>query len=263
MEDLNKCTSCTIYFSRAGDQYAIGFGLVSNILPNAIGYHSLLHPEELEYLESLKYPVRRKSYLLGRISAKKALSQITPQPSSSIFIDKGVFQFPVVNYIEQKNIQVSISHCNEFGIALAFPEIHPLGIDIERIDDNKIKTIQSQLTQKEILLLDSNNLPPNIFYTILWTIKESLSKILKTGLTLDFNFFEIAGLKQSGQIWECTFTNFIQYKAISFYIDEYIISIVLPKNTIINDQALILLYENAHRVISNNVISKTNPKAQR
>lgn len=251
MDDLNKCTSCTIYFNRAEDKYATGFGLVSNIHSNTTDYHSLLHPEELKYLESLKYPIRRKSYLLGRISAKKALNQITSQPSSSIFIDKGVFQFPVVNYIKQKNIQVSISHCNEFGIALAFPEIHPLGIDIERIDDNKIKTIQSQLTQKEILLSDSDNLPLNIFYTILWTIKESLSKILKTGLTLDFNFFEIASLKRSGQIWECTFTNFIQYKAVSFCIDEYIISVVLPKNTTMDDQALILLHENARRIISN------------
>jgi 4'-phosphopantetheinyl transferase EntD len=169
---------------------------------------------------------------LGRIAAKKAISEIAEgQNIQSIFIDFGIFQFPVVKYCTGQNIQVSISHCDDIGIALAFPEEHPLGTDIERIDTDKIEAIQSQVTAKEVKLIEELNLPFDAGCTIIWTIKEALSKIFRTGMMMDFTLLEISSLEKAGLTYMGTFCYTAQYKAISFHSGNYVCSVVVPKNT--------------------------------
>jgi len=227
----------TILLDRKDTTFTTGFCLIKSELPELIDKTSVLHPNEIKYYQNLKFDKRKASYLLGRIAAKNAISEIlqTDQTLQSIAIQSGVFQFPVVNYVLDQNIQVSISHCDDYGIALAFPEEHPLGIDIERIDEQKIDTIKNVISDQELNIIDDKSLPSVLItYPMIWTMKESLSKVLKTGLTIDLKLLEIDTIEKKENAYISTFKYFSQYKAISFQMDHYIFSISLPRNSFLD-----------------------------
>lgn len=199
----------SIALKRKNSSYTAGFAILQEELSELLGSKNILHTEELTHFDTLKFDRRRASYLLGRISAKQALSEILPVATTSMnsyAIGTGVFQFPIVQHLPYTGFQVSISHCDTIGVALAYPEAHPLGIDIEKIDAKKVEPMISMLTKNEIALAKSylGDLPSA--YTLLWTVKESLSKILKTGLMLDFRFLEIDSLTHSEGIYSGTST---------------------------------------------------------
>lgn len=195
----------------------------------------ILHSNEYFYFKNLQFDKRKQSYLLGRVSAKEAVKLLLKkdQDYKDFFIDFGIFQFPVVKGI-QENIQVSISHCNNYGASLAFPEDHPMGIDIEKVDVNQVKTIESSSTHKEKEHIKSHFINIADGYTTLWTIKEALSKVIKTGFTIDPKILEIKSISKTNNTYTSEFEYFNQYKAISFIVNSYAFTIVLPRNTSID-----------------------------
>lgn len=221
-----------ITLERPFKSFVAGFCILKAELPDLIKQCALLHDDELEYYKNLIFDRRKASYLLGRIAAKKAIGELIGEEHiHSVFIDMGIFQFPVVKMIAGLNIQVSISHCDDIGVALAFPEEHPLGIDIEKIDLGRLDAMKSMISNDELILLSGCDLSLPTGCTIIWSVKESLSKILRTGFTMDSKLMEIQSIEKSGMQYNCTFRNFSQYKAISGQSGNYVYSIVLPKNT--------------------------------
>lgn len=63
-----------------------------------------------------------------------------------------------------QNIQVSISHCDAIGFSTAFPEAHPMGIDVEKISPDRTDVILSQITPTEQSLLKNNRLDNMVIY---------------------------------------------------------------------------------------------------
>lgn len=191
-----------------------------------------LHPNEKAIYQAYQHNRRKESYLLGRLSAKEAILPLTNISSpKSIWIDTGVFQFPVVKCPNMSNIQVSISHCDNIGFSIAYPEAHPMGIDIEKIQEDRKETVLSQLTKNEQSLLAQkykNTIP---YYTALFSLKEALSKVIRTGMMLDFKFLEVDNITINKQVLDCTFTHFGQYKGVAYSNGAYVFSIVLPKRT--------------------------------
>ena len=221
-----------ITLKRTSKSFVAGFCILKAELPDLIEQYALLHNDELEYYKSLAFDRRRTSYLLGRIAAKKAIGElIGEEHTHSVFIDIGIFQFPVVKMTADLNIQVSISHCDDIGVALAFPEEHPLGIDIEKIDSGRLDAMKSMISDDELTLLSGCDLSLLTGCTIIWSVKESLSKILRTGFTIDSKLMEIQSIEKSGMQYNCTFRYFSQYKAVSGQSGNYVYSMVLPKNT--------------------------------
>lgn len=193
---------------------------------------TLLHPEERSYYDTLKFDKRRESYLLGRVTAKKAIGALSAfEDLSKIAIVSGIFQFPVVKYSITHNLQVSITHCDGLGIALSYPEVHPLGIDLERTDKSNTDAIKEQLTNDELTLALAVPLPQATACTMIWTMKEALSKVLRTGLTMDLKLLEISTLEKDGDLYIGQFKHLIQYKAISSEAGAYVCSVVVPGRT--------------------------------
>lgn len=194
-----------------------------------------LHLKEKQVFQNYKYNRRKISYLLGRLSAKKSIQQLTNYNQlQNIWIDSGVFQFPIIKCPAIQNIQVSISHCDEIGISIAFPEAHPMGIDVEKIDIDRLDVVLSQMTneeKKQLAKISKNHIGD---YTCLFSAKEALSKVLKTGMMLDFKYLEVNEVLVKKQITEYTFSHFGQYKAYSRIVKNYAIAIVLPKRTTTN-----------------------------
>ncbi len=184
-----------------------------------------IHPLEMETYTSLKNE-KIKNYILGMYTAKKAVSELIHQRDlKEIIIGKGIFNQPILMLPLNHNIHVSITHCLEYGIAIAIPQGYPIGIDLESVNDRSNRVSESQLTKHEKEILNSHNL----YSVLLWTIKESLSKVLMTGISTPFQIYEIDKLILSSKFIVSYFKNFLQYKAISISLDKYIFSVVYPK----------------------------------
>lgn len=221
---------------RETTSYQAGFCILQADLPDLILKLQLLHPEELEYYNSLRFDRRKHSYLLGRVTAKKAIGAMALyEDLTRIAITAGIFQFPIVQHSVTRNLQVCITHCDNLGIALAYPEAHPLGVDIEKTNKVNTDVIKEQFTSEEARLLTTVSLPETVTTTMLWTMKEALSKILKTGLTMDMKVLEIQSLvKEDDHLYTGEFKHLIQYKAICCISDHYICSLVIPRKTTVD-----------------------------
>ncbi|EJL31759.1 4'-phosphopantetheinyl transferase superfamily protein [Brevibacillus sp. BC25] len=191
-----------------------------------------LHPKEFEYYFHLEYERRVKSYLTGRYVAKKAVSVLTGEDSlDRICIEQGIFHHPVVNLPNTTNVQVSITHCDDLAAAIAFTEELPLGIDMERISVDRNKVLETQMTLKESRLLSCMPYSYETNLTLFWTVKEALSKVLKTGLTTSFHVYEISQVEARDGVVYSLFENFPQYRTASFILGDYVCSITYPKKT--------------------------------
>ena len=205
---------------------------------------SLLHTEELKYFHSLSALKRKKDYLLGRYAAKRALLSLSLTRSApavlsppgihfapAIYIRPGVFQQPVVSGPGCEDLSVCITHSGTLAAAVAFPTGHPLGIDLEWHDEALVETLKQHI--------DPHELPPAELcaseaerYTRVWTVKESLSKILRCGLTTPFSVLRLqAGPVASGRVWSGGFENFSQYRFISLCSQRLSFALVHPGRT--------------------------------
>ncbi|MCG8400964.1 MAG: 4'-phosphopantetheinyl transferase superfamily protein, partial [Firmicutes bacterium] len=190
-----------------------------------------LHPQERDYYDALKFEKRIKSYLMGRFVAKQAVAFLTGNHNlEDILIHPGIFTQPIV-VCHTQNIQVSITHCDDFGVALAFPEAHPMAIDLEQMSIDKRDVIERQATDYEKDIINALSVPYDVGLTLLWTAKEALSKALKTGLMTPFNIFEISQIDYNDKYMISYYNNFAQYKAMSFTIGNYMCSMVYPVKT--------------------------------
>lgn len=225
-------TAIKVPLIREKQQFQAAIALTQGILKTGQLHLDKLHPREQFIYQGYQHAPRKESYLLGRFSAKEAIKKLTGISSlKSIWVDTGVFQFPIVKGANLQNIQVSISHCDTIGFSIAFPEAHPMGVDVENINPNKADVVLSQITAKEKGLLKNAGLNKMAIYIAIFSIKEAVSKILKTGMMLDFEFLEIDTIKLEKQVLTCTFTHFGQYKAIAYLKKEYVFAIALPKRT--------------------------------
>jgi 4'-phosphopantetheinyl transferase EntD len=191
-----------------------------------------LHPQEWKYYEKLRFEKRIKSYLMGRLTAKRAIAEYTGEKDlTKILIQSGIFTQPITTYEEKQNIQVSISHSDDFGAAIAFPEAHPMGIDIERINIEQNEAIEREVTVSEIKIIKGLPFSYEIMLTLLWTAKEALSKVLKTGLMTPFKIYEVEKIENHQDSMLSFYKNFAQYKTVSFLIGNNVCSIVYPMKT--------------------------------
>lgn len=189
-----------------------------------------LHLDEKDYLKTLKYEQRIRSYLLGRYAAKKAVAALLDDDHlTKIQIINGVFNQPVILHDSPIRIQVSLTHCDDLAAAIAFPEIMILGIDIEKINSRLTRTVEAELTSSEKLIAARLSCTYESFVTIIWTLKESLSKALKTGLAVPLHLLEVKNIEDKDGYWVSSFTNFPQYAAISFVVEDYAYSLTYPK----------------------------------
>jgi 4'-phosphopantetheinyl transferase len=189
-----------------------------------------LQPSEIATYESIQSDRRKKSFLQGRYIAKEIVSAyLQEEDLTKIGIKSGVFNQPLVVYPSQSSPLISIAHTNQYAVCLVFPDEHPMGIDLEQIGPTAKEDISSQMTLHEQRL--NTDEEENTFYTRLWSVKESLSKVLKTGLLIPLEILEIATMQVKEGYTVSTFTNFIQYKTLSFFWKNQICSITLPKET--------------------------------
>jgi len=154
--------------------------------------------------------------------ACKLSNQINP---SEIVLEKGIFNQPLIN-CNKPLVQISISHFDIIYGCLAFFEHFPMAIDIEGIDNVKAQSVKSQLTEFEIKNFELNS----INLTALWTAKEAVSKVCRSGLFSDFKIFGVSKMARENNIIYCNFENFSHLQSVSYVLEHLVVTIVFAKD---------------------------------
>ena len=223
-----------IKFTREGQPLRANIALINSSQYPFIMDHlaDILHIEELSYFNNLQIEKRRKEYLLAHYAAKiVAGAYIGENEFSQIEIASGYFRQPIVKYKVSDIPEISLSHCVDMAVAISCEGGHLIGIDIEKVDFTKTKILKGQLTETELEWVQNQNIENYVLYNQIWTIKESLSKAIKCGLTVPFNILEIDKQEYQDGFLCCEFKNFGQYKCYNWIIDDYAMSITVPKKT--------------------------------
>ena len=191
--------------------------------------YELLQGRELHYFSRLQFERRRRSFLAGRLASKRAIAEYTGiEALTSIEIAIGVFGQPIVCLDRAGCADVSITHCGDYAIAVAFSPEHPLGIDVEQAGE-LVRAARNYIGPDEVAAAETLKWGEALQLATVWSAKEALSKVLRCGLTVPTEALAVSRLETAGPrsaiLW---FRNFSQYKSHSMFSGDHVLSIVLP-----------------------------------
>lgn len=191
-----------------------------------------LHPRERVQLSAQPLPKGREDFLRSRYVVKRALAAYGhPEAPEEVYVGHGIFGQPLLKARYTDPPGLSLSHSHASAACLVFPEEHPMGIDLEKPTLAVREHTESEVTGWERKLHRRAWEAEHTFYTRLWTIKEGLSKVLKTGLTASMHLFEVETLAYAAGHTTACYKHFGQYKALSFLLNGTMCSIVLPRES--------------------------------
>jgi len=201
---------------------------------------TLLHPTEIERWNQFKSPSRRQQFCNGRYCAKRALSPYLPGVSmAAIEVTSGVFQQPILSGSTATGCGVSIAHSGTVSAAIVFPEGHPIGIDVQVINATKTAAIQSVLTDNDHQIVAHTPIESSSAHTLCWSARESLSKVLKTGMMVSQFIYEISQITRLNETWwDVRFAHFHQYRALIRVQPTMVMALCIPKHSAISVDAL-------------------------
>lgn len=136
-------------------------------------------------LEMLPNP-RGKNFelsLIGKVLAKRIISDTTLTPIRSVLVGKTKLGKPVIKTSDNLNLDISISHSGNY-LAIGICDNGQIGIDIELLKDVDFGVLKNCFSVSEEIYINSGKGITQMlenFYEI-WTRKEACLKVLGTGL---------------------------------------------------------------------------------
>ena len=158
--------------------------------------HGWLTAAERVRLEEFRFEKRRRDWLLGRWAAKLALLQITGLPeqdASHVEIATAPDGAPVPMLDDEPcEVRLSISHSNGRAFAAASTGVQTLGCDLELIEPRGQEFVDTWFTESECERVErSDPQSRDSVVTLIWSLKESTLKALRTGLRIDTRRVEV------------------------------------------------------------------------
>lgn len=140
---------------------------------------TFLNEDELTVYQNFIIDKRKRQWLGGRMTAKKAVSCFLDGADiwRRISIESSSSGKPMVKLAQRPcKIHLSISHSAGVAAAIA-SNTHPCGIDIQQVGDKVVKVASRFLSPGEESLLESLTGSARERLTLLWAAKESIRKI--------------------------------------------------------------------------------------
>ena len=156
-----------------------------------------LGQRELAVLERFRVAKRLREWRLGRWTAKcavaSALGQGVVRSFPSLQIIASTDGVPEA-WVEGRPVPVSISisHCDDLGLAVVGPASLAVGCDVESVDERTPALVADYLTPLETAFVEASARGRGLRATLVWSAKESALKALRTGLRADARSVEIS-----------------------------------------------------------------------
>ncbi len=200
-------------------------------MENFNNIEEFLHTKERDYFNGLKFEKKIKDYLIGRYSAKMAISAYTNESDlRSIYIYNGIFNQPVISLDNsQDHPQISITHSKDIGAAISFSEGCPMGLDIEFIREDNLKALKRYIADGEIHMIEKLQFNYVEALYMLWTLKESLSKTIRTAFFSPVGIYEIGEIVCMDGYIVSSYKNFPMFLSICFILGGYMLTITYPR----------------------------------
>ena len=190
-------------------------------------YLSHMSPNELTEFQKQKTEAAKSSFCFGKMTGKYAASTFLNRPLDTIEIDHGVFGYPVLKP-DPKGYCISIAHTETAGLAVCFPETCMMGVDLEKIDLRNLPVIESVLGDTEKGLGLNLQIQKLELFHILWSVREALSKAIRTGFLIPMELLEIQAINNLGNNLQLSFKHFKPFEAKVFLKSEHVFAFVYP-----------------------------------
>jgi 4'-phosphopantetheinyl transferase len=146
--------------------------------------------QEAAVLAGFKFPKRRRDWLLGRWTAKSALSRFPQDPDRSMTDWQIVADSDGAPMIledgRKTNIPISLSHSGNLALCVLAEEPMQMGCDLETIEERSRAFEETFFTDSELAMLDRHPGSDRArLVTLVWSAKESALKALRLGLKAD------------------------------------------------------------------------------
>ena len=163
-------------------------------------FDAYLAPYELERLNLLRFPKRRAEWLHGRWTTKYLLRHSAPEYNAvspvTVQLKNEPEGMPFLEQIpagKRLPLQISISHREHraFCALTTAPSIQ-VGIDLELVENRPPSFLEDYFTGREFAAgLALNGPERDLWFTLLWSLKEAVLKAIGKGLRLDTRSVEI------------------------------------------------------------------------
>ncbi|MCE1252397.1 MAG: 4'-phosphopantetheinyl transferase superfamily protein [Anaerolineae bacterium] len=167
---------------------------------SALPFEKFLTSYEIERLSYLRFPKRRAEWLLGRWTIKyllrhsipafngwqPGLVQVKNEPEGMPYLENTGKQTPLP-------ANISISHRDHYAFcAITGSAPLKIGVDIELIESRPPSFLEDFFTQNEYQQgLSFQGYQRDVWFTLIWSLKESVLKALGKGLRLDTRCVEV------------------------------------------------------------------------
>jgi len=168
-----------------------------------------LSPRERATVAGLRFPARRRDWLLGRWTAKRAVAARSSRhgemmPLALVEIAAAADGSPEV-FVGTLPAPYRISISHRAGRALCAVTAHEtaIGCDLERIEPHDDALAQDFFTEDELAMVqNTSGLERDRLVALLWSAKESALKLLREGLRLDTRSVVVTlGDEPEGEDW--------------------------------------------------------------
>lgn len=180
---------------------------------------SFLTPAERARAGAFKFGQPRENFALGRLAGKLALAAagglnrpltptLSPGGGEREDIERRLRAFEIGNGEQGEPVaapadcgfNVSLSHVNGLGVAVAFSAGAQVGLDLELIDARRAETVRKgvPLSAEEEAWSKSTSLPEAAALLLLWTARESLGKALGCGLACKWETLALREIRTRG-----------------------------------------------------------------
>jgi len=159
-----------------------------------------LAPAEREKLAGLRFPKRRREWLLGRRTAKSLLqgsdaacARLSPQ-DIAVGNDPGGAPYFTVSGRGRHPASLSISHRDTLAFCALAPAGSQLsvGADVERVETRSRGFVQDFFTAREVeRVWACSPERRDALVTLIWSLKEAVLKALRLGLRVDTRRVEV------------------------------------------------------------------------
>ncbi len=170
---------------------------------------SWLSSGERIHVASLRFPKRRKDWVLGRWTAKRAIrsflalnSRAAPE-YTEIDISSATDGAPAVTLGgSPASVALSLSHSAEKGMCVVGPLHLALGCDLELVQQRDFEFVKDYFCAEERSALELRPVwQQPLMATLIWSAKESALKCLRAGLRRDTRSVAVDILREQGQGW--------------------------------------------------------------